>query len=116
MLLQNKWVFDGGKIREKRKEKDLTQKQLAELLGITQASVCEYETGRAVPSLKTIHYLATILNISVDYLLGLTNNSAPIDIGGTMTETEKDLWKAYSALPPEKRERAVGILIGLREG
>lgn len=78
--------------------------------------ICEYETGKSTPSLKTLSRLAVVLNTSVDYLLGLTDNPHPIIFSSSMTETEQDLLKAFYSLPPEKRERAVGILIGLGEG
>lgn len=115
-MLERKLGFCGIRVRERRKQLHLTQTQLAELLAITQSIICEYETGRTVPSLKNLSYLAVVLNTSADYLLGLTDNPHPFQFGQAMTETERDLLQAFYSLPLEKRERAVGILIGLRDG
>ena len=115
MIEHNKWRFHKDRFLERR-SLFLTQKQLANFLKIAQATICEYETGRSVPSLKKIPYIAVVLNTSVDYLLGLTDNPHPTFFNDTISKTERDLLEAFYSLPPEKRERAIGILIGLGEG
>ena len=45
-------------IAEGREEKDMTQKQLAEITGITQADISRLESGTANPSLRTLKRLA----------------------------------------------------------
>ena len=116
IVLEKQWVFNGGRVRKRRKKKHLTQKQLAEMLNLTQSMICEYETGKSVPSLKNLPRLAVALNTSIDYLFGVTDFPQPTYFGDATTETEKDLLRAYYALPLDKRERAVGFLIGLQEG
>lgn len=116
MTQNEQWGFDGSRLRTRRKQRHLTQRQLAIALGVSQATICEYETGKSSPSLETLSNIAVILNTSTDYLLGLTNDPRPATFSSAMTETEQDLLKVFYSLPPEKRERAVGILIGLGEG
>lgn len=48
-----------------RKEKNITQKQLAELTGIAQADISRMETGNSNPSLHTLQRLATGLGMMV---------------------------------------------------
>lgn len=55
-----------------RKNFNLTQKQVATVLGISQQSYQVYEK-QSVPSATTILNLATAFNVSADYLLGLTD-------------------------------------------
>jgi len=109
-------IFIGSRIRERRKHLHLTQKQLAKMLNLTQSSICEYETEKSVPALENLIGLATALHTSVDYLLGLTDNPHPSYFSDAMTETERDLFQIFYSLPSKKRERVVGILIGLRDG
>lgn len=116
LIEKDQWGFDGGRVKERRKQLHITQKQLAVQLGSTQSTICNYETGKATPSLKAIIQLAVVLNTSVDYFLRLSDNPQPTVIGNAVSEIEQDLWQAYCSLPLEKRERAIGILIGLREG
>ena len=58
------------RIRELREDRDLTQKQLAQLLGMSQTGYSKYETGENdIPTQILIH-LADFYGTSVDYLLG----------------------------------------------
>jgi len=65
------------KIRNLREDKDLTQQQMAEHLNITQATYSRYESGDLdVPSAVLIK-LSKFYNVSIDYLLGQTDNPKP---------------------------------------
>ena len=59
----------GKFIAELRKEKKLTQEQLAEKLGVTQKSVSRWETGRNMPDLSILQVLSAELGITVSELL-----------------------------------------------
>lgn len=58
------------RLLEQRKLEKLTQKQMAEKLGITQPSYIRYENGSSEPSLETLVKIADIFDVSVDFLLG----------------------------------------------
>lgn len=57
-------------IRSFRKERGLTQEQLAEALGVTASAVYKWEAGRSIPDLRLIVGLADLFDTSVDVLLG----------------------------------------------
>ena len=59
----------GSFIAERRKEKSLTQAQLAEKLGITDRAVSKWETGKAMPDSSIMLDLCDVLGISVNDLL-----------------------------------------------
>ena len=61
------------RLKELRTENNLTQTQLAVKLGIRQQSYARYENGEGEPSLDTLVAIAKLFNVSVDYLLGLTD-------------------------------------------
>lgn len=61
-------------IKQIRKSKKLTQKQMAELLGTTERNYQYYESGSREPTLETFVEISDILNVSADYLLGRTDN------------------------------------------
>lgn len=63
----------GERIKEARLAKGLTQKQLAEMLNATDATVNRYEKGVRSPDPETLKAIADILDVSVDYLLGKTD-------------------------------------------
>ena len=67
------------RIRDLRVDRDLTQQQLAEQLNISQATYSRYENGNLdVPSSVLIK-LSEFYNVSIDYILGQTNNSKRIN-------------------------------------
>ena len=63
----------GKRIKELRKECELSQKTLADKIGVAQNTIAQYESGIAKPSLEVLVKLAQILNASTDYILGLTD-------------------------------------------
>lgn len=56
-----------------RENSGLSQKKLAEILRTTNSSVCDWERGRAEPSLKAVVEIAEYFGVSCDYLLGKTD-------------------------------------------
>lgn len=52
-----------------RKEKGITQRELAEKLGVTQPTITQYETGARKPDIVTLKKLAKILDCTTDQLL-----------------------------------------------
>ena len=65
------------RIRELREDRDLTQKQVAQMLGMSQTGYSKYETGENDIPTSVLQRLADFYNVSVDYLLGRTNQKAP---------------------------------------
>ncbi len=63
-----------SKIKEFRKSINLTQKQMAERLNISERAYQYYESGQREPNLDTLFDISNIFDISTDYLLGKTNN------------------------------------------
>lgn len=82
----------GKKIRQLRKEKNLTQKQLAALIGVKNSVISFYEVGDRFPSPEVIRKLAIALHVSTDYLLGIEKNES-VDVSG-LDEKEKSLIRA----------------------
>ena len=75
------------RLKELRSEKQLNQKQLAALLNITQQTYSDYETGRTNPDIDTLLQISKILECSIDYLLGNSDDFGNI----VFTEEEKAL-------------------------
>lgn len=62
------------RVKTLRVQNSLTQKQLSEILNIQPNSVQRIEYGTARPSLDTLVILADYFNVSLDYLVGRTDN------------------------------------------
>lgn len=63
----------GEKLKSLRLEKNLTQKQLANRIGLAISAVSSYESGSRYPSYEVLIQLARIFHVSTDYLLGITD-------------------------------------------
>jgi transcriptional regulator with XRE-family HTH domain len=66
-----------NRLRDLREDRDLKQKDLAELLKIHQTTYSDYELDRLKIPVAVLHTLADFYGVSVDYLLGRTNQKAP---------------------------------------
>ena len=65
------------RIRELREDKDLTQKQIAQVLNMSQTGYSQYEIGKNDIPTKILISLAKFYNVSVDYILELTDIPNP---------------------------------------
>lgn len=66
-------IFLGQRLKELREGNELTQKQLAEKLNINSVTYLHYEKGQREPPLSLLADMAKFYDVSVDYLLGLTD-------------------------------------------
>ena len=60
----------GQTIRDLRKQKRMSQTELAKILHVSQQTVTAWETGKAEPSSSAVSNLADYFNVTTDYLLG----------------------------------------------
>ncbi|WP_164506786.1 helix-turn-helix domain-containing protein [Lapidilactobacillus bayanensis] len=70
----------GTVILRERKEKSVTQQQLAEFLGVSKAAVSKWETGQSFPDITLLPLLAAYFNISIDALLNYQTQLTPEQI------------------------------------
>lgn len=70
----------GNRIRELRKQNKMTQLDLADRLNVEFSNVSKWELGKNNPSMELIQKIAIIFNVSIDYLLGQTDNPSPTEI------------------------------------
>lgn len=63
------------RLRSLRQDKDLTQDKLAKALNIDRKTLSNYETGYRIPNIFLVLKMANYFNVSVDYILGITDIS-----------------------------------------
>ncbi len=64
----------GERLKALRKEKNLRQAEMADLLDLSTSTVGMYEQDRRDPDTKTLNFLADYFGVTVDYLLGRTDD------------------------------------------
>lgn len=82
----------------KRKEKRITQDELAAYIGVSKASVSKWETGQSYPDVTFLPQLATYFNISIDELMGYNPQMTKEDISKLYHRLAAD----FSAKPFEE--------------
>ena len=79
----------GEKLKSLRLEKILTQKQIADRIGLAISAVSSYESGSRYPSYDVLVKLSRIFHVSTDYLLGITDKRN-VDVTG-LNDSEIEL-------------------------
>ena len=97
----------GKKIQKYRKERKLTQKQLAEKLGISSSLVSNWEKERNKPSADILADLCAALEISPSELLEVTLTE------DEFSSREREVIRAYRSKP--ELQHAVNVLLGIEK-
>ena len=71
------YVTFAQRVRLCRKAHDFTQKELGEIVGVTESRVRKWESGRSFAGAEKLGVLSVTLNVTTDYLLGLTDDPQP---------------------------------------
>lgn len=66
-----------SKLKALRKDKKITQEQLAAMINVERSTVGKYETG-VMPSMDVLQRIASFFDVSVDYLIGRTNKDTSL--------------------------------------
>lgn len=116
-------------LKELRIDRNLTQKQLSEMLDLSKNTVCEYEKGRAEPSIETLLKLSAIFGVSVDYLLGREDDFGNITVtpspssdssasssNVSLTPEEREILETYRNLPSHRRKTFMLFVESCNEG
>ena len=94
-------------LKNARERKGMSQKDVAEEIGVAKSTYSLYESGNREPNVQTIKKIADVLNVSADDLLGL--NEEPLTIaahfdGDEYTEEELDEINAFAEFVKTKRK------------
>lgn len=93
----------GTTIKRLRRDRNITQEQLAEYLGISTGAISQWECDRTAPDISQLPVLANIFEVTTDSLLG-------VDVANKEKEIETILETAYKHHSAGHAERAVPIL------
>ncbi|WP_363316661.1 helix-turn-helix transcriptional regulator [uncultured Dysosmobacter sp.] len=77
MIILKTEILKYGRIRDLRNDRGLTQTDIAKILNVKQNTYCQYETGIINYPLDLVIKLAEYYDVSVDYLVGLTDEPSP---------------------------------------
>ena len=87
-------------LRTARECKGLTQKKVADAIGVAKSTYSLYESGNREPNVITIKKIANLLKVSADNLLGLEDSFD----GNEYTEAELDEIRQFAAFVKNRKK------------
>ena len=106
-------------IRELRSEKGLTQEELAQKLGIRCGTYCKWEQNRANASYEDLIKLADFYQVSVDYLIGHTDDLGNVTVittqENTLNKNERSLLSQFKKLTVVEKDLILKQISALTE-
>lgn len=78
----------GYRIKEIRTQRGMAQNELAKRINKSKSAVCGYESDAQVPPLEVLVSIATVLNVSLDYLVGFEMEE-PISVANLTNQQKK---------------------------
>lgn len=96
-------------VRRLRRSRDMTQEQLANVLGVERATVAQWESGMSYPRMSTAIELVKYFGISLDDLMA----DRIVDASDALTADEMELLAIYRSLDDTGRETALRLLTAL---
>lgn len=98
----------GERLKQLRTELNLRQEDISIIVKVHRATIGKYETNERFPDKDTLVTLSKFFNVSIDYLLGLTDIREPaeelVKKGEVSIKPPSDIEKIYESLPAEEKK------------
>lgn len=95
------------------RDKKFTQAELAQRLGVTTASVSKYEIGEVIPDIEKLTRYCSIFNVSLDFIVGLSENSEETVRPIEYKPDEIELLELFKQLPDKYKYEVKGYIKGI---
>lgn len=98
----------GNRIKQLRKENNLTQNQFASLFGLYDSTISQYENGKREPEYDTVIKIANKFNVSIDWLLGRVESKDLVILEtNNLPEQLRDIGVEYLMLAKEMEDKEI---------
>ena len=104
-------------MKKLREEAGISQKTLAEAIGVSQQSVNKYENHNVEPDIRTLIAIADHFNTSVDYLIGHTDVRRKIETvqAHHLNSAERDMLDGYRKLNDNQKKSIIFVIENYNE-
>lgn len=92
----------GGNIKKIREDAQLTQEQLAEMIGVNRVTLAKYESDKVTPGAKVLSRIAIALHISQDKLTGIEDG---------MTQEDREIWELREKVRRDPERHYIKIFV-----
>ena len=100
------------KLKELREQRRLNQEGLAMRLSVSQSTISAYEVGDRTPDLETLIAIANFFDVSIDYLVGLSETRKHV-VHGDLSLDELDCLSRYRKATSVDKEKIRAYMDGL---
>lgn len=100
------------RLKELRESKHESQQKLAVVMNISQAMISRYELEQTYPDVPTLIALAEHFGVSVDYLLGISDDKLPYT-KSNLSEKEQEILFMFKRLNKVQKEKAISYIQGM---
>ncbi|PCN42310.1 hypothetical protein B9C88_21675 [Brevibacillus laterosporus] len=98
------YIMEPERLRAAREHKNLKQTQVKVYTGINNKTLSGYEKGVSEPDTETLKTLANLYEVSVDWLVGNTDDPTPKAKVQKINPREEEIEKILASLPEDKKD------------
>lgn len=99
-----------NKLYDLRKEKGVRQIDVANILEVSKQCYSNYEKGFREPDFASLQKLAEYFEVSVDYILGISDTRTVLPSETPLTDGEKQLLELFSRVPAEQQSLVLEMI------
>lgn len=97
------------RIKELRKEKGISQEELANAINVKNYTIGNWERDRAEPSIEAIMQMADYFEVSTDYILGRSNEIGLVQTNANLEQDEVQLLDLYRQMNFQDKNQLIGF-------
>lgn len=101
------------RLRDLREEKNLSQRKMAELFSVSQGTYNNWEQGNTQPSIEQLIELARFFSVSVDYLIGNSDDEGYIKIQEVISRDDIATLHTVNTLPEDSKQLLMDFIASL---
>ncbi|PKL00040.1 MAG: XRE family transcriptional regulator [Tenericutes bacterium HGW-Tenericutes-1] len=99
-----------NRLKQEREKRDLSQRELSQMINVSQQTIGSWETGRTEPNSDTLQQLANFFGVSVDYLLGRSIDGQSLQMNSE--DNKEDLKEKFYQLLDILKNNDINIFNG----
>lgn len=103
------------RLRDLRAEKNISQRKMAEMFSVSQGTYNNWEQGNTQPSIEQLIELARFFGVSVDYLIGNSDDEGYIKIQEVMSRDDIATLHTVNTLPEDSKQLLMDFIASLEK-
>lgn len=103
------------RLRDLRAEKNISQRKMAEMFSVSQGTYNNWEQGNTQPSIEQLIELARFFSVSVDYLIGNSDDEGYIKIQEVLSRDDIATLHTVNTLPEDSKQLLMDFIASLEK-